>query len=40
MLLVYLAAHQVRDIPESRVSYARIPAVDVLSQRFRGEPYW
>lgn len=31
---------QVRDTPESRVSYARIPAVDVISQRFRGDPYW
>eukprot|EP00903_Cladosiphon_okamuranus_P014837 g13738.t1 len=35
-IFVYL----VRDIPESRVSYCRIPAVDVLRQRFRGEPYW
>ncbi|CAM9162703.1 unnamed protein product [Scytosiphon promiscuus] len=35
-IIVYL----VRDIPESRVSFARIPAVDVLSQRFRGDPYW
>ncbi|CAM9547986.1 unnamed protein product [Ascophyllum nodosum] len=35
-IIIYL----VRDTPEARVSYARIPAVDVLSQRFRGEPYW
>lgn len=31
---------QVRDIPESRVSFARIPAVDIISQRFKGGPFW
>ncbi|CAM9402960.1 unnamed protein product [Ectocarpus sp. 12 AP-2014] len=35
-IFVYL----VRDMPESRVSYARIPAVEVMSKRFRGNPHW
>ncbi|CBN80088.1 conserved unknown protein [Ectocarpus siliculosus] len=35
-IFVYL----VRDMPESRVSYARIPAVEVMSKRFRGDPHW
>ncbi|CAN0419054.1 unnamed protein product [Discosporangium mesarthrocarpum] len=35
-VVVYL----VRDMPETRVSYTRLPAVDIIAQRFRGDPYW